>query len=186
MLRRVWPLHCTCCPATARWRRPRNQFRSSLRCPGSPGDIMTHLFTEQMEQAFRRTRGPTIVLEPRRAADGTLGTEDVSHASPDGNTLLLTTNAFVINPYLRAVRYDPLTNFEPICYLVVRPKSLSSTMPRLTTRLLNSLRGPRQAGRIDDGEFRAGRHHRTSRSSATSLPPMWTCITSHFLPRLPR
>jgi tripartite-type tricarboxylate transporter receptor subunit TctC len=111
---------------------------------GSPGDIMSHLFTEQMGQALGRTRGPMIVFEPRRAADGTLGTEDVSHAAPDGNTLLLTTNAFVINPYLRAVRYDPLTDFEPVCYLVSSPEIVvvNNTSPYHTLAdLLGAARG---------------------------------------------
>ena len=89
---------------------------------GGAGEILTHLFTEQMRQAFSLTHGPAIVFEPRMAADGTIGAEYVSQAEPDGNTLLMTTNAFIISPYLRAVRYDPLTSFEPVCYLVSSPE----------------------------------------------------------------
>jgi tripartite-type tricarboxylate transporter receptor subunit TctC len=89
---------------------------------GGGGDITTHLFAELMSQAFSRTHGPMVEFESRMAADGTLGAEYVSQAPPDGNTLLLTTNAFLINPYLRAVRYDPLTSFEPVCYLVSSPE----------------------------------------------------------------
>ena len=110
---------------------------------GGPGDIMTHLFAEQISQAFSRTHGPTIEFEPRMAADGTIGAEYVSHAAPDGNTLLMTTNSFVINPYLRAVRYDPLTGFEPVCYLVSSPEVVvvNNTSPyRTLGDLLNAAR----------------------------------------------
>ena len=33
-------------------------------------------------------------------------------------------NSFVINPHLRKLNYDPLTSFEPICYLVRSPTVL--------------------------------------------------------------
>jgi tripartite-type tricarboxylate transporter receptor subunit TctC len=39
-------------------------------------------------------------------------------AAPDGNTLLVAANAFLTNPHLRKVNYDPVTSFEPICHLV--------------------------------------------------------------------
>jgi tripartite-type tricarboxylate transporter receptor subunit TctC len=45
----------------------------------------------------------------------------VSRAAPDGNTLLMLGNSFVINPLLRKLNYNPLTSFEPICYLVRSP-----------------------------------------------------------------
>ena len=45
------------------------------------------------------------------------GTEPVSRAKPDGNTLLLPANSFVINRIVRKINYDPLS-FEPVCLLV--------------------------------------------------------------------
>jgi Tripartite tricarboxylate transporter family receptor len=41
--------------------------------------------------------------------------------APDGNTLLIVSVSFVINPHLRKVNYGPLTSFEPVCYLVSGP-----------------------------------------------------------------
>ena len=108
-----------------------------------PGDIMTQIFAEPMSQAFSRAHRPTIVFEPRMAADGTIGTEYVSQAAPDGNTLLMTTNSFVINPYLRAVRYDPLTSFEPVCHLLSSPEVVvvnSASHYRTLADLLNAAR----------------------------------------------
>jgi tripartite-type tricarboxylate transporter receptor subunit TctC len=43
---------------------------------------------------------------------------------PDGNTLLINANSFVIAPHLRKVSYDPLTAFEPICHLTSSPQVL--------------------------------------------------------------
>ena len=40
---------------------------------------------------------------------------------PDGNTLLIAANPFIINPHLRKVNYDPLTTFAPICELATAP-----------------------------------------------------------------
>jgi tripartite-type tricarboxylate transporter receptor subunit TctC len=61
--------------------------------------------------------GPTFVIEARPGAATMIATEAVSRAAPDGNTVLLVSNSFIINPYVRKLTYDPLTSFEPICYL---------------------------------------------------------------------
>src|SRR5262249_12894076 len=41
--------------------------------------------------------------------------------APDGGTLLMNAPYMLISPQLRAVSYDPLTSFEPICELVSSP-----------------------------------------------------------------
>ena len=63
----------------------------------------------------------TFIVENRPGAGALIGYEAVSRAVPDGNTLLINAPSFVINPHLRKVSYDPLTGFEPICYLVRLP-----------------------------------------------------------------
>jgi tripartite-type tricarboxylate transporter receptor subunit TctC len=85
--------------------------------PGGGTDILARLLGEQIG----RTQGLSMVIENRPGANNIIGTEAVSRAAPDGNTLLLITAAFVINPHLRKLNYDPLTSFEPICYLVRLP-----------------------------------------------------------------
>jgi tripartite-type tricarboxylate transporter receptor subunit TctC len=81
-----------------------------------------NIFVEQISEAFSQTQGPTIEIATRTLADGTMGAEDVLHAAPDGNTVLMTSNVFIINPYVRTVHYDPLTSFEPVCYLARLPE----------------------------------------------------------------
>jgi len=84
---------------------------------GGAPDIVSRLLSEQISRAH----GLTVVVENRPGAGSVVGTESVARAAPDGNTLLTTANAFVINPHLRKVNYDPLTSFEPVCHLVSVP-----------------------------------------------------------------
>ncbi|MCC6779972.1 MAG: tripartite tricarboxylate transporter substrate binding protein [Hyphomicrobiales bacterium] len=82
--------------------------------PGGGADILARLLAEQIG----RMQGVTMVVENRPGAGNTIGTEAAARATPDGSTLLITTPEFVINPHLRKLSYDPISSFEPICYLV--------------------------------------------------------------------
>jgi tripartite-type tricarboxylate transporter receptor subunit TctC len=85
--------------------------------PGGGADFLARVLGEEIG----RMQGPTMVIENRPGAGSIIGTEAVSHAAPDGNTLLIINPTFVMNPHLRKVNYDPVTSFEPICYLVNAP-----------------------------------------------------------------
>jgi tripartite-type tricarboxylate transporter receptor subunit TctC len=95
--------------------------------PGGPTDTLARLLAEEIGRA----QGLTMVVDNRPGAGSVIGTEAVSRAAPDGNTLLIIANSFVINPNLKKLNYDPLS-FEPICHLARSPHSSSSTMHRLT------------------------------------------------------
>jgi tripartite-type tricarboxylate transporter receptor subunit TctC len=87
--------------------------------------------------------GPTVFVENRPGASTTIATEAVSRATPDGNTVLIVANSFVINPHLRKLSYDPLTRFEPICRLVSVPLVIlvnSASSYRTLSDLLNAAR----------------------------------------------
>jgi tripartite-type tricarboxylate transporter receptor subunit TctC len=47
------------------------------------------------------------------------GTASVASAAPDGNTLLIVNNNFVVDSHFRKLAFDPLTDFEPICKLAI-------------------------------------------------------------------
>jgi tripartite-type tricarboxylate transporter receptor subunit TctC len=85
--------------------------------PGSAFDIMSRLLAEQIN----RTQGATMEIENRPGASTVIGTEAASRATPDGNTLLVNGNPFLISPLLQKLSYDPLTSFEPICNLYRSP-----------------------------------------------------------------
>jgi tripartite-type tricarboxylate transporter receptor subunit TctC len=85
--------------------------------PGGAADLVARVLGEQIG----RTQGVALVIEDRPGAGTVIGTEAAARAAPDGNTLLITSSATVINAHLRKVNYDPLTSFEPICDLTQSP-----------------------------------------------------------------
>src|SRR5262245_22912361 len=87
---------------------------------GGAPDILPRILGDEISRA----RGVPVVIENRPGAGAVIGSEAVARAAPDGNTLLVVANAFVINPHLRKVNYDPLASFEAICQLVSVPPLL--------------------------------------------------------------
>jgi tripartite-type tricarboxylate transporter receptor subunit TctC len=84
---------------------------------GGSADDLARLLADQVG----RTQGVNVVIENRPGAGTIVATEMVSRAAPDGNTLLIVANSFVINPSLKKLNYDPFTSFAPICHLVSTP-----------------------------------------------------------------
>jgi tripartite-type tricarboxylate transporter receptor subunit TctC len=85
---------------------------------GGSATILARLLGDQISKA----QGPTVIIENRPGAGAAIAYEAVARAAPDGNTLVINGNSLVINPHLKKVTYDPLTSFEPICYLVSSPQ----------------------------------------------------------------
>jgi tripartite-type tricarboxylate transporter receptor subunit TctC len=88
----------------------------------APAGGALDIFTRLLAEEIGRKHGRTIVIDNRPGATTVIGTEAVARATPDGSTLLVNAPpAFVINPHLQKVGYDPLTSLEPICNLVRFP-----------------------------------------------------------------
>ena len=85
--------------------------------PGASTDFAARLMGDQIA----RMQGVTVVIENRPGASGMIGTEAVSRAAPDGNTLLVTANTYLIDAQTRKASYHPVESFEPVCYLVDSP-----------------------------------------------------------------
>ena len=81
-------------------------------------DILGRLLGQQVSQAH----GVNVVIENRPGAGTVIGTDYVSRAAPDGNTVLMVSNSFVINPHIRKLNYDPFTSFAPVAQLVTSPQ----------------------------------------------------------------
>jgi tripartite-type tricarboxylate transporter receptor subunit TctC len=88
--------------------------------PGGPADVMARLVAQQIGSAG----GPTMVVESHPGAASEIGTELVSQAAPDGDTLGIISPSFVVLPYFRKLNYDPLKDFKPICELATFPPLL--------------------------------------------------------------
>jgi tripartite-type tricarboxylate transporter receptor subunit TctC len=88
--------------------------------PGGPADIMARVVAQQIGAAG----GPTMVVESHPGAATEIGTEYVFHSAPDGDTLGIISNSFVVLPYFHKLDYDPLKDFKPICELATFPPLL--------------------------------------------------------------
>jgi 2-methylaconitate cis-trans-isomerase PrpF/tripartite-type tricarboxylate transporter receptor subunit TctC len=59
--------------------------------------------------------GQTVIIDNRAGAQGSIASEYVARAAPDGHTLMLGYIAtHAMNPALQKVGYDPVSDFEPI------------------------------------------------------------------------
>ncbi len=89
--------------------------------PGGSPDIIARTIGAKLTEAW----GQQVVVEPRVGAGGTIGTEVVANAAPDGYTLLLTSPSHAINVTLYPkLPYDAVADFIPITQLVEVPNIL--------------------------------------------------------------
>ena len=89
--------------------------------PGGTIDTLSRVLADHVS----KTNGPTVIVESRPGAGGIIAAEIVARAAPDGNTLLVNTNGILINSLLRKVSFDPITSYEPLCYLVRSPQVIA-------------------------------------------------------------
>jgi tripartite-type tricarboxylate transporter receptor subunit TctC len=86
--------------------------------PGGGADLLMRVLAEQIG----RGAGVATVVENRPGAASIVGTEFVSRAAPDGGTVLIAANSFIIHPFFKKLNYDPLTSFAPIAWLATSPQ----------------------------------------------------------------
>lgn len=84
---------------------------------GGTGDVVARAIA----QAIGEKTGQTIIVEDRPGASSIVGTDFVSRATPDGTTLLLAENPFILSSILYPGHYDPVRSFEPVCYIAATP-----------------------------------------------------------------
>jgi len=85
--------------------------------PGGPADAMARILAQRIGE----TGGPSMVVESHPGAATEIGTEYVFQSPPDGYTLGIISNSFVVLPNVRKLNYDPLTDFAPVCLLASFP-----------------------------------------------------------------
>ncbi len=109
-----------------------------LNVPFSAGtgpDLLARILGEELRQRWNQP----VIVENKPGASGNIGTQAAARAAPDGLTLLVTVNTFVMNASLyKSIPYDPETSFVPIAEiatgvlaLVVHPSLNVSTFPEL-------------------------------------------------------
>ncbi len=89
---------------------------------GGNADLVGRLLAEGMSPLL----GPSLVVENRAGAGGSLGAAVVASAAPDGYTLLVGSNGpLTVNPFIQAkLGYDPLKDFAPIGLANLAPHAI--------------------------------------------------------------
>jgi len=91
--------------------------------PGGGGDLVSRSLAAEWTRDLKEN----FIVDNRPGGNGTIGTDIVARAAPDGHTLLITTNATIaINPQLfkKIVTYDPVKDFAPISLIASQPFAL--------------------------------------------------------------
>jgi tripartite-type tricarboxylate transporter receptor subunit TctC len=115
---------------------PQRQIRIIVPFPAGAGpDQVARLLGQHLQDAF----GQTVVIENRTGALGSVGAQQVAHASPDGYTLLMGTNTTHASNVatLKDLPYDPVKDFSPIIratttamVLLVKPEFPAKDLPQ--------------------------------------------------------
>src|SRR6478609_12200253 len=107
---------------------------------GGSADLLARILATHMQAKF----GQTVVVENRAGAGGSIGTNYVAKAAPDGYTLLLgTVSSIAVNAALYAkLPFDVDKDLQPVTQLVsfpnllfVNPKLNVKTVPELIAYL---------------------------------------------------
>ena len=122
-------LACAACWAQAQtansavW--PSKTIRIIVPYPtGGVSDNATRVLAERLTKAL----GQTVVVENRAGAGGTVGTDIVAKAAPDGYTIgFAGISAFSIGPFVMKVNYDSLKDFSAVAAAMYSPIYLLAT-----------------------------------------------------------
>lgn len=101
--------------------------------PGTGIDILARAVGEQLHKRWDRP----VVVDNRPGASGNIGTAAAARAAPDGNTVLMTVNTFVMNASLfKSLPYDPVSSFAPIIEVATGDLALAvhPSVPAETTQ----------------------------------------------------
>jgi tripartite-type tricarboxylate transporter receptor subunit TctC len=89
--------------------------------PGGGTDVIARIVHSRFQQAL----GQSVVIDNRGGGGGSLGTEVVAKAAPDGYTVLFTLSSHTINPAIYPkLSFDTAKDFEPIGTVASLPQIL--------------------------------------------------------------
>ena len=88
--------------------------------PGSVADLLARAIGEQLSLNLR----VPVIVENKAGASGVLASQAVLAAPADGMTLLVLSNALVINPFVIPVEFDPIRDFRGVAHLGSMPHLL--------------------------------------------------------------
>ena len=99
--------------------------------PGGPPDVVARLIQPRLGELL----GQAVVIENRAGAGGNIGTQAVAKSAADGNTLLITSSALVVNTHFAESGYNAERDFMPVTIVASQPNVIVAH-PSLTARNL--------------------------------------------------
>ena len=103
--------------------------------PGSGPDVLARIVGEELRKRWNQP----VVIDNKPGASGNLGAGAAARATPDGHTLVLSVNTFLMNAALyKTLPYDPVKSFDPIVEIATGSLVLAvhPSTPVTTTREL--------------------------------------------------
>ena len=115
------PLAMLCCGVMAQAWPNKTITMVVPTAAGGANDAMARI----LAQGLSTRMGTPVIVENKAGGNGAIASEFVAHAAPDGYTIefgYIATHG--INPALQKLRYDPVTDFEPIGMVAASPTVL--------------------------------------------------------------
>jgi tripartite-type tricarboxylate transporter receptor subunit TctC len=115
-------------PTAAAWGQGPSDYPTrpiTLIVPFSTGtgiDILARTIGPKLSERW----GQPVVVDNKPGASGNIGSEFVAKAAPNGYTLMVTVNTFVITPSLyKSIPYDVVNDFAPISKIALASYALA-------------------------------------------------------------
>jgi tripartite-type tricarboxylate transporter receptor subunit TctC len=100
--------------------------------PGGTTDVIARIIAARMTEIT----GQQFIVDNRAGAGGNIGTGIAANAAPDGQTILVHSSAYGVNPGLyKSIPYDPYKSFIPITNFAESP-NLFSAHPSVPAKTL--------------------------------------------------
>ncbi|MFM8555437.1 MAG: Bug family tripartite tricarboxylate transporter substrate binding protein [Betaproteobacteria bacterium] len=100
---------------------PTRPVKFVVASTGSPQDVIGRLFAQKIQENW----GQPIVVEIRAGAGALISIQTVAKAPPDGYTILVSSTAFAVTPWMYPQHgYDSVKDFVPIGLLATAPTVL--------------------------------------------------------------
>ena len=121
-----------------------------------PAGGVVDLLARTVNEKLSADLGQPVIVEARPGANGSIATDAVAKAAPDGHTLLLAALSHAINPSLSKVPWHPVQDFagvammgETILILAVTSSLPAQTVPEL---IMHAKARPAQLNYVQPGK----------------------------------
>ncbi len=100
---------------------PAKPVRFITASTGSPQDVVGRIFAQKMSETW----GQAVVVDSRAGAGSLISIQAVAKAPPDGYTVLVSSTAYAVTPYLyKNLGYDAEKDLIPVALLATAPNVL--------------------------------------------------------------